>query len=384
MKGTIYIVGQIGNSLDANGQVAVKGVTVADVAGQIAAQPEAEGFNVFINSPGGSVDVGDEIANILKATPDCHTIAQGTCASIATKIFTAVPLENRSIEAGCLFMIHNPLFANISGNASQLKYAAELLEPLEKDLLNHYAKATGLSKDLLKPLMNAESVLTPEDCVNMGFAGKVVPSSLKAVAFFDNVNFNNSDMSENKQRVAEIISRVKALAVSIGVMDVTDPAGAGTPDPNEGRNAVALLLNTDKGELQTPYDDVMKGDPVTEVATGAAPEDGDYINEDGTVFTVLKGVIDAIKLVESSDLEAVIVAKDQEINDLKAYIDTLEANAVQSNAVITALEAKAVRSTYKPVQGAAAVFSQVGKGGQTPTGISKELLAERRAALKRP
>lgn len=383
MKGIVYIIGQIGNTYAQDGSIETKGVTVADVAVQFAAQSDCEAFDVVINSPGGSVNVGDEISDMLAGMANVFTIASGQCMSIATKIFTSVPLAKRSIESNCQFMIHSPLFANISGNAAELKHAAGVLEPIEKDLTNHYVKATGLTKNILSPLMNAESFLSPEDCVTLGFAGQIIEPKLKAVAFYD-ANFNKTNMSE----VNTFAAKVKSAAVALGIIkpdgapaDPQNGGEGGSGGGADGRNAVALVLESDNGVIETPYDDIMVGDAVIMQETGEPAADGAYTLPDGMVINVLDGMVESVIPVEGGDLQAVIVAKDAEIAELKATIVALEETQETAALVIEKLEAKALRSTHKPGSGAQASFRPVAGVQAKKPQITKESIVARRAEL---
>jgi len=368
MGQSIHITGQIGNTYNNDGTIAVKGVCVSDIAAPLAAAAGEDVF-VYINSPGGSVSEGDLISKLLADTPNVHTVAVSQCASIATKIFTSVPVENRSIVEGCKFMIHNPLFANISGNATELKYAASLLEPIEKDLTAHYVKATGQKKEIIAPLMAAESELTPDECVQLGFASKVV-KVVEPLAFIDSDNLNTNIMS----KINAFKAKISALAAEFGFTDSN--AGA------DAREAVALDFETDNGNIQTPYSDLMVGDSVTMAETGEPAPDGTYTATDGMQIVVVGGVVSEIIAAEGQDLSVLLVAKDEEIATLKAQIEAYEAASETTLKVIEKLEAKAaaVRSNGTPNAGPVANFRTPSGSNGTTSRISKEEMAARRAS----
>lgn len=396
MAHKILIAGQIGHSYNPDGTIAVKGVTVVDVASMIAIAPDSEELHVYINSPGGSVAVGEQIAELIKNVPNLKTIASEQCASIATIIHTSVPVQNRFVEQDCDYMIHAPLFINVSGNASELEYAAEQLKPIEAQLVDHYSKATGLTKNVIKPLMSAESHLTPEECVSLGFASAIIPKqAFEAVAFADseNVIFNNQiDMSN----ITDFQKKVGALAIKFGLKKPENAqanvganaaagvdGGQGTTDP---RDAVALSLETDNGVILTPYSDIMVGDAVT-LEDGTPAPDGVYTVADGTVITVSGGMVESFEIAEGSTIEsvemlAIIEAKDAEIAELKAQIVSFQDAEALTAQVVEKLEAKASRSSYVPKLGAAATFRPQGAGvSNTPGRISKEDIAARKASI---
>jgi ATP-dependent protease ClpP protease subunit len=390
MANKIFITGQIGGEIyNAQGEVTGKGVTVVEVASKLAIVPTGEAVTVVINSPGGSVEVGEQIGELLANTPNVSTLASVQCASIATVIHTSVPIENRFIEEGCEYMIHAPLFTNISGNADELQYAAEVLAPIENKLADHYAKTTGQSKSIIKPLMKAESYLTPEDCVNLGFASAVVPKEVKefhAIAFLDSQNSKTNNMSN----INAFKKKVRELAVAMKIVEA-DPVDNGNGADGSGadaREAVALTMETDKGILVTPFSDIMQGDPVTLEDGETVPEDGVYTIADGSTITVVGGFISDYTIAEGSAIEdaemiAIIEAKDSEIAALKLVITEHEEAQALATQVIEKLEAKAQRSSFKPNVSASANFrTQGGQGApKTETRISKEAMAARRAEL---
>lgn len=384
MANKIFITGQIGGEIyNAQGEVTGKGVTVVEVASKLAIVPTGEAVTVVINSPGGSVEVGEQIGELLANTPNVSTLASVQCASIATVIHTSVPVENRFIEEGCEYMVHAPLFANISGNADELQYAAEILAPIENKLADHYAKATGQSKSIIKPLMKAESYLTPEDCVNLGFASAVVPKEFEAIAFLDSANLKTNKMSKTSN-IKAFMKKVSALAVTMGIAD-PDPVGngdEGSNPPANTREAVALTMETDNGVIMTPFSDLMVGDEVTLEDGNAAP-DGTYTLPDGMKIVVMEGLISEIVPVEGGDLQAVIVAKDEEITALKLQIEEYEAANALATQVIEKLEAKAQRSSFKPNVSASANFRTQPSAvvPQVATRITKEALKARREEL---
>lgn len=372
--GLIYITGQIGHSYNNDGTVAVKGVTVADVVAQYAAQPNCENYEVWINSPGGSVDEGMEMSKVVASIPNCFTIADELCASIATVPFLSVPVENRSIIEGSAFMIHNPLLMSVSGNASELKWYASQLEPMQKDLLNIYAKATGASKENLQSLMNVETVLTADQAVSMGFASVITPKKqYKAVAFF-NPQTNEKITEMEKKSFLESLNIFKAKAKAMGVELIEAPT----------RNAVALVLESDKGSISTPYSDLAPGDEVTLTDTGEVAPDDTYTMPDGMVVVVVGGMISEIVPVMGGDLQAQYVALQEENEALKAQIAEQEAAMAQVAATMATIEAKAIRSTHTPATGAVAFRPQTAAAvaSQNKTGVTKEALAEARAKLK--
>jgi ATP-dependent protease ClpP protease subunit len=346
MIGNVYIIGQIGSNYDDNGNLIKKGVEVIDVVQQLSSLQDAERVNVYINSEGGFVDTGRQIAELLKNVPNCFTIASELCASIATEIHLAVPLQNRLIEKGTTYMIHNPLFMGVSGDADTLKRMSESIKKTESEMESMYSKATGLSKEILSSLMQVETHLTDEQAVKLNFASKVIDKmERKAVALFNN---QKSNMEKQSKSFSE------RLALAMAVL-------TGKEEVNE-RNALSMEIPTDKGLLVTPFEDLQVGDEA--MIEGQPAPDGEYLAENGQVLVVMGGLVAEIKEAVEPENEELAQLK-AENESLKAQISEL--STVSESALAKLEELAKKGSSYTP-PASAQTFRKV----ETPTVESYE------------
>ena len=322
MIGHVYITGQIGNSYDDNGNVTTKGVELIDVVSQIQDVAQADAIHVHINSEGGYVSIGRSIAEFLKSVPNCFTIAETLCASIATEIHLAVPLQNRMIVEGTTYLIHNPWLQSVSGDASQLEEYAKGIKETESEMISMYAKATGISKDALSGLMKIETSLTSEQCLKLGFASAVLPKMEKrAVALL----YNQKQINMKKPLMDRLALAMSAFSEAL--------------KSNE-RVAVALTLVTDKGTIMTPFEDLMVGDAVT-LEDGSVATDGEYLAEDGVKIVVLDGVItEIVEAEEEVEVASEVVALQNELAELKAKFEEQTTELAKSNEVAETLVTK--------------------------------------------
>lgn len=376
VDGHIFIKGQIGNSYNEKGEVESKGVELIDVVDQIANLGEVENIIVHINSPGGFVSVGESIANLLGSLPNCYTIAEELCASIATKIHLSVPLQNRKIQEGTDYVIHNPFLQNVTGDASQLQDYANYVKETEQDLINMYAKATGLDKNAISGLMAIETTLTAEKCLSLKFASEIIPKEqARTVALFytqNQIEMSKSFLERSKEAKA-------ALLAKLGIKDETNPNP--NPNPNPTREAKAMIIETDKGTIETPYMDLMVGDPVL-MADGTTPENGSYTLPDGTIIEVVDGMISVITPVAppvEDSIEALKAALEAEKAKNAELNSKLTETEKEAEAVVLEMEALAnVRSNYVPPVNVQAFAKQK---ENTPESKA-DVLAKRRAELK--
>ena len=381
MVAKIYISGVIGKTDDQTQDF----TTLKNVLAQFAANKNATEFEVVINSPGGSVEEGNDIFNYLKTVKNLKTIASIQCASIATKIHLAAKPENRLIEDGCLYMIHNPLFMNVSGNAQELKELAEFLKPIENDLVNLYAKSTGLDKASISGMMKQETVFTAKEAVEFGFASKVIPANviannnLKAVAFSEVINKHKNKMNKPETKWSVLKSALKAFFV-----DEEKPEG--TEGTAEGNEAVNLMFKDSEGNLATTeFNDLVKGDAVF-MEDGTPAPDGEYTSEDGSiVVTVVGGFVDKIEKIGEGELEIQVVALQGENETLKAELEalkkeneTLKAEIKEAEEVVEVLNQSMNKTSFKPSKSPVAFR----KPGNVVEVITKDGIREARAAMK--
>jgi len=314
----INIVGQIGNSYDKQGNLVVKGVLLQDVVMQVESNKLATSYEVWINSGGGDVATGKAIASYLSSLQNVTTIATELCGSIATEIHLAVPLAFRKIVAGTEYFIHNPLLDNVSGNSEELKRAAELIEPYEREMLAMYQKSTGLNKEALKGLMAQSTSLTSEQCVTLGFANEILAKTeYKPIAFY-NENNNNNLNQEEMNKIELMFADIKAMLKV------------------KAEQPKAAMVITDKGELTYASDGTapVEGEVVKIGEEFAAPET--YTMEDGTVIVVgAEGVVTSVTAT----------TQDSEVDALKAKIAELEASKqTEIETAVNAAKAEAEES----------------------------------------
>lgn len=373
MIGNVHIIGQIGTTYKGDGTVDVKGVELVDVVSQIEPLIGYDVINVWINSGGGLVSVGNDIHNYLSNIPNVVTIADGFCASIATKIHLSAPIHNRKVVAGTQYMIHNPLLPEITNaNVNDLKDVIEVLEPMQKDLVKTYVDATGTSKEAIQSLMNVEASLTDEQLISLGFVSEIINKvQLKAVAFVDSENVKNKKADMNKSNI-KLSLYAKAMAMV------------------KGREVVAVIQEVSQGTIETPFSDIMVGDPIM-LGTEPAPADT-YTLDDGTQLVVVEaGIVGEIvtpsgESVEYTELQAEIVDLKAQIEDLKAQVSERDGVIAQMNESHEALEAEhnATLEVMNSLKSKTSTYTPPVNSVRTPKEVTSKVvsLAERRAEIQ--
>ncbi len=129
---------------------------------------EIENLNVFINSPGGDVFAGQAIYSMLKRHPaNVIVFVDGLAASIASLV--AMAGDKVIMPKNAMMMIHSPWTLAI-GNAQDFRKVADDLDKIEESIIVAYESRCSLSRDEIIALLDAETWLSADDCLELGFA----------------------------------------------------------------------------------------------------------------------------------------------------------------------------------------------------------------------
>lgn len=154
----------------------------ASAAGLVQALAGFRGQDVtlHVNSPGGDVFEGRAMAAAIVAH-DGQVIVQvdGLIASAATYLARAA--NEVRITDGGRYMIHNSWTLGI-GDKTDLRQIADLLDGVDADIANDYARQTGASLEQVKAWMDAETWFSAADAVANKFANSVTPNSRRDAA----------------------------------------------------------------------------------------------------------------------------------------------------------------------------------------------------------
>ncbi|UUX34875.1 head maturation protease, ClpP-related [Fundicoccus culcitae] len=175
---------------------------------------------VWINSPGGDVIAGAQIYNMLLDYPGHVTIKiDGIAASAASVIAMAGDLLFMSPVS--MMMIHNPMTVAI-GDHVEMEKAIDMLASFKDSIINAYEKKTGLSRDELSLLMDAETWMDVGKAMELGFCDSVLQTASdyvynesKPTMLFSRKAVTNSLLIKVKESHAvsanELVSRLDTI-----------------------------------------------------------------------------------------------------------------------------------------------------------------------------
>lgn len=143
-------------------------------------------ITVWINSPGGDVFAAAQIYNMLMDYKGNVTVKVDALAASAASVI-AMAGTTVQMSPVAMMMIHNPMTIAI-GDSEEMKRAGSMLDEVKESIMNAYEIKTGLSRNELSNLMNAESWFNARKAIELGFA--------------DEILFGNETVAEEKNSVA--------------------------------------------------------------------------------------------------------------------------------------------------------------------------------------
>lgn len=146
-------------------------VTPKQFAEDLKALGDIDELTVRINSPGGDVFAGQTIYSLIKAHKAKVTVCvDGLAASIASVI--AMSGDTVIMPKNAMLMIHNP-WAWAYGNANDFRKMADDLDKIRESLIAVYQDKTGMEREKIIEMLDAETWLTAAEAKEYGFADNV-------------------------------------------------------------------------------------------------------------------------------------------------------------------------------------------------------------------
>jgi len=141
----------------------------------LAAQ-SADPINVFISSPGGDIDFGDMIHDVIEfIKPEVRTVASGWVASAGALIFVAAPRQNRFCLPNTRFLLRQPI-AGAPSLTSNIEIQAEQVRRMRERFERIFAEATGQSIERIRKDTARDFWLDAEEALDYGLLGSIINS----------------------------------------------------------------------------------------------------------------------------------------------------------------------------------------------------------------
>ncbi len=147
------------------------------VTAQLLAYAESEGdIRVIVNSPGGHVESGDTIHDMIRFVGRVKMIGTGWVASAGAHIFLGAKKENRFCLPFTRFLLHQPL-GGVRGQASDITIEAEEILKMRERLNREIAAETGQPFEKVVQDTERNYWLGAEDAVKYGLVSRIVQTA---------------------------------------------------------------------------------------------------------------------------------------------------------------------------------------------------------------
>ena len=137
--------------------------------------------DVYINSPGGVIDVGSEIYTLLRQKPETNPVniyITGQACSAASIIACA---SHCAMSPTALMMVHC-VSSGISGNHNDMEHMAEVLRTADRALCTAYTAKAGMTEEEALEMMENETWLTAEQAKEHGLVDEIIFESKEGEA----------------------------------------------------------------------------------------------------------------------------------------------------------------------------------------------------------
>lgn len=131
-------------------------------------------IRVVLSSPGGHVESGDTIHDVIRfIEPQVRILGTGWVASAGALIFAAAERARRFALPNTRFLLHEPS-GGMSGQASDVEIEARQVLAMRERLNRIFARATGQPLEKLSRDVARNHWLTAEEAVEYGLVGQIV------------------------------------------------------------------------------------------------------------------------------------------------------------------------------------------------------------------
>jgi len=131
-------------------------------------------IRVLLSSPGGHVESGDAIHDVIRfIEPAVKIIGTGWVASAGALIYVATPHEHRYALPNTRFMLHEPS-GGVSGPVADVEIEARQVIAIRQRLLRIFAAATGQPVEKLARDTSRNHWLTADEAIGYGLVGRVI------------------------------------------------------------------------------------------------------------------------------------------------------------------------------------------------------------------
>ncbi|MBK8984817.1 MAG: ATP-dependent Clp protease proteolytic subunit [Chloroflexi bacterium] len=133
-------------------------------------------IKIIVNSPGGHVESGDTIFDMIRfVKPTVKIIGTGWVASAGALIYAAADKENRYSLPNTRFLLHQPMGGTV-GQASDIAIEAEEIIKMRKRLNETFAAQTGQPLAKVEKDTDRNFWMSAKQAQDYGLVGQIIES----------------------------------------------------------------------------------------------------------------------------------------------------------------------------------------------------------------
>ena len=296
-----------------------------------------EEAEIEINSPGGSVIHGIEMANAIKNSKAVITAhVTGIAASMASVI--ACACSRIEMEEASFMMIHDP-WGYIEGSADEMRKQAGVLDQMKAVIMSFYrGKFKGKTDEEIAALMTDETWYTGAECKENGLDCTVIASDVKAAASIVGHKFKKIPDGAAKfltskeitdEGRAEIEAAKAAAKAETAAESSTGNANTDIPEHSEQAEPAAAAEATG-GDWEARY----KGASKKINALQARIAELEKREADRAAETVDYGAVVAERDTLKAQNDALAETGNQAVKALKDFADQVKASGYENLAAL--------------------------------------------------
>jgi ATP-dependent Clp protease protease subunit len=142
----------------------------------LAAESDDE-IKIFINSPGGHVESGDTIFDMIRfVKAPVKVIGTGWVASAGALIYAAAERENRYSLPNTRFLLHQPA-GGMQGQASDIAIEAQEILKMRRRLNEIFARQTGQPIEKIEEDTDRNFWMSAREAKEYGLVGHIIESA---------------------------------------------------------------------------------------------------------------------------------------------------------------------------------------------------------------
>lgn len=139
------------------------------------AEDSQQPIDVLINSPGGEINSGMLMYDVIQASKaPIRMFCIGRAYSMGAVLFASGNHGRYILPHGEL-MIHEPLLGNrVAGNSSSIKSISDILMETKRKMNQILAKHTGKSEEEVEEATSFDHYFSPEESIEFGLCDQIV------------------------------------------------------------------------------------------------------------------------------------------------------------------------------------------------------------------